>query len=374
MSALQIQAWATVLLVIVAIAAAIYTRNQIKSAERVRRVDRVLELHHQFASDIVGASRMRFSNLMWKAGRCAFENEADPDGSWCWQPSWESIFPKDPARTTGDLNKNRFLGKYPEDIPGSKYSNPVADLRQVLWCIGRINGARERKEIDDALLINLLGWEVVWWYLLCERLFNDRKNGGGVTRPLEALAKWILALKELKESEDLNYMKDRGYPPNQDFPSVPDFERGESKLRDNWKEDGTTRLPVDGPLLRLPGLCRLRELAGMAFRGVTGSCRRSGGCWRGRPGGPPPPTTREVGGAGADAGAGRRTAGTVGDGSASSRAPTGRRSPRWRPHTASALPAVGPDDDPDQHVLRLVVTVTTATGLLPAKIPRSQHF
>ena len=256
-----LEAWATVgecaatlLLFFMAFYALGYTKNQIKSAassadnqirsaERVRRVDRVLELHNQFAGGIVGASRMRFSNLMWKAGRCAFEKEAIPDGSWCWKPSWESIFPKDPARATGDFNKNRFLGRYPGDIPGSEYSNPVADLRQVLWCIGRINGARERKEVDDALLINLLGWEVVWWYELCERLCDDKGNGGGVTRPLEALAKWILGQGE---GEDLDYMKDRDYRPSKDFPSWVDYVGREGKLREKWKEDEATRLPVDG--------------------------------------------------------------------------------------------------------------------------------
>jgi hypothetical protein len=233
-----LQAWATVSLVIVAIVAAIVTaivaRRQTKSAERVRRVDRVLELHNQFASDIVGASRMRFSNLMWKAGRCAFENEANPDGSWCWKPSWESIFPTDPARKTGDFNKKRFLGEYTGDIPGSRYSSPVADLRHVLWCIGRINGARERGEVDEALLINLLGWEVVWWCELCERLCGDKENGGGVTRPLEALAKWILGQEE---GTDLDYMKDRDYLPSKDFPPRVDFSGREGKLRENWKED-----------------------------------------------------------------------------------------------------------------------------------------
>lgn len=254
-----LEAWATVgecvatgLLVIVAVAAAVVARRQIG----LRKVDRVLELHNQFASGLVGASRMRFSNLMWKAGRCAFGK--NPDGRWsCWKPSWESIFPQDksifpqdPARAD-DFNKNRFLGKYPEDIPGWNDSNPVADLRQVLWCIGRINGARERKEVDDALLINLLGWEVVWWYELCEQLCGNKESGGGVTGPLEALAKWILGQKE---GTDLDYMKDRDYFPSQEFPPAVDFNERESKLRDNWKEDGTNSVTSEALRAFLAGL------------------------------------------------------------------------------------------------------------------------
>jgi hypothetical protein len=245
MAALWVQAWATVALVVAAIAAAFYAGRQI----RTRKIDRVLELHNQFASGLVGASRRRFSNLMWKAGRRAYEEEraADPAGRWlCWKPSWESIFPQDEsifpqdAARRDDFNKRRFLGEYPKDIPGWESSNPVADLRQVLWCIGRIYGARERKEVNDALLINLLGWEVVWWHELCQRLRVDTKNGGGVTGPLDELARWIL---KKQGSKKLNYMNGRGYEPGEDFPSeAPEaseayFRAKERKLYDNWKED-----------------------------------------------------------------------------------------------------------------------------------------
>jgi len=108
----------------------------------------------------------------------------------------------------------------------------LADLRQVLWCVGRINGAREGKEVDDRLLINLLGWEVVWWYELCERLRDEKEShGGGVTRPLETLAAWIL---KQEGSKNFNYMKGRDYKPSKDFPAGVDYSARESKLREKW--------------------------------------------------------------------------------------------------------------------------------------------
>jgi hypothetical protein len=204
--------------------------RQIKLAERERKVDRVLDLHKEFARGSIGVGRERFATLMWRAGDMAFNRDWQGRGL-CWQPSWESIFSESPGLEPR-LNQRRFLGEYPPNfgIPDLPGSSPLSDLRQVLWCVSRIESARKKDLLNDSLLISSLGWEVVWWRLLCERLYGDRLHGGGIIEPLDRLSKWIQ--DQYDSSGKCKFMKGRDYPPAQDFPRAQiDYPSRECELK-----------------------------------------------------------------------------------------------------------------------------------------------
>jgi hypothetical protein len=181
-----------------------YAKGLIDNAVSDRQVDRVLALHESFTTGEIGAARIRFSSLMYRAGESAFGPRK------CWRPTWESLVP--PNQGTAASGNSRFLGYYPEDMDHTQNHRPIDDVRQVLWWFDRINEARKRSSsLDDRLLVSLMGHSVVWWSLLCGRL--DTKGGAHVYALVE-LAEWM---------EERNWRKDPRNEnrkiPEDDFPS-----------------------------------------------------------------------------------------------------------------------------------------------------------
>jgi hypothetical protein len=189
-------------------------RRQFQSDEAARQVDRVLSLHAEFSTGEIAAARNRFSELMWRAGETAFGLET------CWRPTWDSIYP--PCPGCGDENnRSRFLGAYPADMHASNH-RPIHDLRKVLWCLGRVNVARrdEKDSLREQLVVALLGWEVIWWSLLCERL---EKTQGAILQPLYHLASWV---------QEWNWMEDREFDPHRAFRGAEAYQDKEAFLQE----------------------------------------------------------------------------------------------------------------------------------------------
>jgi len=150
---------------------------------------------------------------MWRAGEAAFGQGT------CWRPTWESIYP--PCPGGGEpLNSSRFLGTYPIDMNAANH-RPIHDLRKVLWCLGRVNVARrdEKDALNEQLIVALLGWEVVWWSLVCGRL---RRNQGAILQPLYHLADWV---------QQWNWMEDREFDPRDAFRAKEGYQERESFLQ-----------------------------------------------------------------------------------------------------------------------------------------------
>jgi hypothetical protein len=155
-----------------------YGKGLIDSAVNDRRVDRVLAMHQDFTSGEVGAARIRFCELMYRVGEEAFGPRK------CWRPDWESLIPPNPA-VSEEVAARRFLGSYPADMTGAQQHRPIHDLRQVLWCVDRINEARKREtSLDERLLVSLMGHPVVWLSLLCGRLEVQEAGHLGALRQL----------------------------------------------------------------------------------------------------------------------------------------------------------------------------------------------
>jgi hypothetical protein len=189
-------------------------RKQLQGDDSARKVDRTLNLHAEFSTGDIAAARFRFSELMWRAGEAAF----GPDT--CWRPTWESIYPPSPGCGEA-VNRSRFLGTYPISMNASDH-RPLHDLRKVLWCLGRVNVARrdEKDALREQLVVALLGWEVIWWSLVCKRLDPNR---GAILQPLYHLADWV---------GKWNWIEDRGFDPHDDFRAKEDYPEREAFLQD----------------------------------------------------------------------------------------------------------------------------------------------
>jgi hypothetical protein len=265
-----ITAGATIALVLTALVAAVFAGREYREQKRARRVDRVLALHAQFADGMIGQARARFPALMWRAGADAFGSEV------CWKPTWQSIFTQNTGSTPA-LNDPRFLGRYPEGIPGASKSSPIADLRQVLWFLGRVRCALEKGELDEDLLISVLGWEIIWWKIFCDRL--DENHAGGILLPLRKLAERLESKKD--DKNDPKYMSERGYKrPADDFRQDSEYESRDEDLakivRTKWHGSPSPAPPSP----RIPTVVSL----------VLVSAARSdwrGSAWRGRTPGVP---------------------------------------------------------------------------------------
>lgn len=189
-------------------------RKRLQSDEGARRVDRVLSLHAEFSTGDIAAARCRFSELMWRAGEAAFGLHT------CWRPTWGSIYPPCPGGGE-EMNRSRFLGMYPADMHASSH-RPIHDLRKVLWCLGRVNVARrdEKDALSEQLVVALLGWEVIWWSLLCGRL---EKTQGAILQPLHHLASWV---------REWNWIEDREFDPHGVFREAEAYQDKEAFLRE----------------------------------------------------------------------------------------------------------------------------------------------
>lgn len=187
-------------------------RKHLQSDEGARQVDRVLRLHAEFSTGEIAAARNRFSELMWRAGESAFGLHT------CWRPTWASIYP--PGLGCGDeINRSRFLGAYPEDMHAATH-RPIHDLRKVLWCLGRVNVARRDEDaLREQLIVGLLGWEVIWWSLVCGRL---ERTQGAILQPLYHLAGWV---------HEWNWMEDREFDPHHAFRETEAYEGKEAFLQ-----------------------------------------------------------------------------------------------------------------------------------------------
>jgi len=188
-------------------------RKQFLGNEAARKVDRVLSLHAEFSTGDIAASRNRFSELMWRAGEAAFGPNT------CWRPTWESIFPPCPGGGEA-VNTSRFLGAYPIDMDATNH-RPIHDLRKVLLCLGRVNVARrdEKDALNEQLIVALLGWEIIWWSLVCERL---KRNQGAILQPLYNLADWV---------QQWNWLEDREFDPHDAFRAREEYQDKESFLQ-----------------------------------------------------------------------------------------------------------------------------------------------
>jgi hypothetical protein len=202
----------TVAAAITAIVGVAYAARQLSDAKKARKVDRVLELHREFSTGEIAAARSRFSELMWRAGELAFglTNESisniDFRMGYCWQPTWRSLYPST-SECEGASTFERFLGVYPDGIPGAEESRPLYDLRKVLWSFERINDALS-ENLQEDLILSLFGWHVVWWEIVTRRL--DRELGA-ILQPLDELTKWVA-----KRNRRV-WMKRRLYDPHNDF-------------------------------------------------------------------------------------------------------------------------------------------------------------
>jgi hypothetical protein len=189
-------------------------RQHLQSDEDARQVDRVLSLHAEFSTGEIAAARCRFSELMWRAGETAFGLHT------CWRPTWDSIYPPCPG-CGEEINRSRFLGAYPPDMHARDH-RPIHHLRKVLWCIGRVNVARrdEKESLREQLVVALLGWEVIWWSLLCERL---ERTQGAILQPLDNLASWV---------QEWNWMEDREFDPHRAFRETEAYQDKEAFLQE----------------------------------------------------------------------------------------------------------------------------------------------
>ena len=189
-------------------------RKQFQSDEAARQVDRVLSLHAEFSTGEIAAARCRFSELMWRAGETAFGLQT------CWRPTWDSIYPPCPG-CGEENNRSRFLGAYPADMHASNH-RPIHDLRKVLWCLGRVSVARrdEKDSLREQLVVALLGWEVIWWSLVCERL---EKTQGAILQPLYHLAGWV---------QEWNWMENREFDPHRAFREAEAYQAKEAFLQE----------------------------------------------------------------------------------------------------------------------------------------------
>jgi hypothetical protein len=189
-------------------------RKQLRSDEAARQVDRVLSLHAEFSTGEIAAARCRFSELMWRAGETAFGLHT------CWRPTWDSIYPPCPG-CGEEINRSRYLGAYPADMHASGH-RPIHDLRKVLWCLGRVNVARrdEKDSMREQLVVALLGWEVIWWSLVCGRL---ERTQGAILQPLYHLASWV---------QEWNWMEDREFDPHRAFRDAEAYQGKEAFLQE----------------------------------------------------------------------------------------------------------------------------------------------
>ena len=189
-------------------------RQHLQSDEDARQVDRVLSLHAEFSTGEIAAARCRFSELMWRAGETAFGLHT------CWRPTWDSIYPPCPG-CGEEINRSRFLGAYPPDMHARDH-RPIHDLRKVLWCLGRVNVARrdEKESLREQLVVALLGWEVIWWSLVCERL---ERTHGAILQPLDNLASWV---------QEWNWMEDREFDPHRAFRETEAYQDKEAFLQE----------------------------------------------------------------------------------------------------------------------------------------------
>jgi hypothetical protein len=189
-------------------------RKRFQSDEAARQVDRVLSLHAEFSTGDIAAARCRFSELMWRAGEAAFGPHT------CWRPSWDSIYPPCPGGGEA-INRSRFLGMYPESMHARDH-RPIHDLRKVLWCLGRVNVARrdEKDALREQLVVALLGWEVIWWSLVCERL---ERTQGAILQPLYHLAGWV---------QEWNWLEDREFDPHNAFRQKETYQEKEAILQE----------------------------------------------------------------------------------------------------------------------------------------------
>jgi hypothetical protein len=98
---------------------------------------------------------------------------------------------------------------------------PIHDLRKVLWCLGRVNVARrdEKDSMREQLVVALLGWEVIWWSLVCERL---ERTQGAILQPLYHLAGWV---------QEWNWMEDREFDPHRAFREAEAYQDKEAFLQ-----------------------------------------------------------------------------------------------------------------------------------------------
>ena len=189
-------------------------RRRFQSDDAARQVDRVLSLHAEFSTGDIAAARCRFSELMWRAGEAAFGPHT------CWRPSWDSIYP--PCPGCGEaVNRSRFLGVYPASMHARDH-RPIHDLRKVLWCLGRVNVARrdEKDALREQLVVALLGWEVIWWSLVCERL---ERTQGAILQPLHHLAGWV---------REWNWLEDREFDPHSAFRREEAYQEKEAFLQE----------------------------------------------------------------------------------------------------------------------------------------------
>jgi hypothetical protein len=195
-------------------------RRQINTEESARQVDRVLNLHAEFSSGDIAEARNRFSMLMWRAGEAAFGPHK------CWCPTWKTIYAPSPGCSEA-TEKSRFLGVYPPDM-GAANHYPLNDLHKVLWCFERINVARrdQKDALNEQLVVALLGWEVIWFSLVCKRFDRSR---GAIFQPLDQLADWIKEQK-LSGAEGWDWMQGRIYDPHDDFLGDKDYLEREAFL------------------------------------------------------------------------------------------------------------------------------------------------
>ncbi len=173
-----VPAWGAVL---GAVAAAIAIVVQRHNSRLLGRIERTVALHRDLTTGEVGASRDRFTELMWREG-----SHTQPGQ--CHQPCFAELLDAEFTRDSVIPGRGA-LARYPDDV-AQQGASPSRDLYKVLWCFERIDALLASKQLDAGLAVELLGTHTVWWNSLCARISDaDTMH----RRALGRAAEWMTA-------------------------------------------------------------------------------------------------------------------------------------------------------------------------------------
>jgi hypothetical protein len=172
---LWVIAGATIGVVLVCSAAALFARRQILARHRESKVDRTVELHREGTTGEVQAAKRRLGAFLWETGeRIARRRHV------CYQPRLNEFYP-----AAAGVDRGGRLAKYGRGVPHPGRVRPLDDLHCVVHSFERLWAAQEKDVLDEDLL-DYFAWDIARWSMTLDKIRRDdtlRVSGLHAMRP-----------------------------------------------------------------------------------------------------------------------------------------------------------------------------------------------
>lgn len=161
----------------VAVGGSIGVIREVRGAKARGADDRTIQLHRDLTTGEIGASRDRFTELMYRTGQKL-------EAGHCFQPTFFDLLH---PRFSGEGNGR--LSRYPRSMHAPEDLVPMQDLYKILWTFERINASLDSKRLDTKLTLDLIGSHAVWWNELLARVTESDTMH---RKSLSQFAKWSI--------------------------------------------------------------------------------------------------------------------------------------------------------------------------------------